>query len=76
MAYFLTDDLLTGNTTIDSEHHQLFDAINKLLDACSSGHGRDQLGETMKFLEEYIAGWLMTHIKREDKKVAAHIKNS
>ena len=131
MAYQLTDDLMTGNTVIDGEHRQLFDAINKLLDACSNGRGRDQLADTMKFLEDYInkhfsheeqlqmqskypdyprhrqlhegykavvrevdaelkqsgptiplvgkvnsnvAGWLINHIKTEDKKVAAHIK--
>lgn len=133
MAYQLTDELLTGNSVIDSEHRQLFDAINKLLDACSAGRGRDQLADTMRFLEDYInkhfsheeqlqmqskypdyarhhqlhegykavvrevsnelkqsgpsialvgkvnsnvAGWLLNHIKTEDKKVAMHIKNS
>ena len=33
MRYELTQDLLTGNQLIDSEHRQLFDAINALLDA-------------------------------------------
>lgn len=133
MSYQITNDLLTGNTTIDNEHRQLFDAINVLLDACAQGHGRDQLAQTMTFLESYIAkhfaheeqlqaqtkypdavhhkqlhdgykrtvneiceelkrtgptitlvgkvnsnvgGWLVSHIKREDVKVAAHIKGS
>ena len=35
MRYELTKDLLTGNALIDSEHKQLFDAINALLDACA-----------------------------------------
>ncbi len=133
MTYQVTNDLLTGNMTIDSEHRQLFQAINALLDACARGRGRDQLVQTMSFLESYIAqhfsheeqlqaqtrypdaarhkqlheaykrvvneicqelkrtgptvalvgkvnanvgGWLVTHIKCEDVKVAAHIKNS
>lgn len=39
MRYELTQDLLTGNQLIDSEHRQLFDAINALLDACAQGAG-------------------------------------
>ncbi|UQT48907.1 hypothetical protein M5E87_02180 [Flavonifractor plautii] len=37
MRYELTQDLLTGNQLIDSEHRQLFDAINALMDACAQG---------------------------------------
>lgn len=37
MTYQITPDLLTGNTIIDGEHRQLFDAINALLDACAQG---------------------------------------
>ena len=33
MAYQMTKDLETGNTLIDTEHRQLFDAINGLLEA-------------------------------------------
>lgn len=54
MTYEVTKDLLTGNLMIDNEHRQLFDAINKLLDACSKGQGRNQLTETMNFLQKYI----------------------
>lgn len=132
MAYTFTPDLLTGNSLIDSEHRQLIEAINNLLTACSSGKGRQELTNTMKFLQDYtvkhfndeeklqiqyqypdyanhkryheefkkvvagictrlnsegptvamvgevnsaIAGWLINHIKREDVKVANHIKN-
>ena len=35
MRYELTQDLLTGNNLIDTEHKQLFAAINDLLDACA-----------------------------------------
>ena len=37
MRYELTKDLETGNATIDREHRELFDAVNKLMDACGSG---------------------------------------
>lgn len=54
MRYGLTEDLITGNTLIDSEHKQLFDAINALLDACASGKGRDQIMRTVDFLNGYV----------------------
>ena len=132
MAYAFTKDLETGNALIDQEHKELINAINKLLDACSVGKGRDTLKETAEFLYKYtdkhfsdeeklqlsshypdyanhkkyheefkkvvrdivnqlntegatvvlvgkvnssIAGWLINHIKREDVKVAAHVKS-
>lgn len=131
MAYQMTPDLLTGNSLIDTEHKQLFDAINSLLDACSKGQGRAEIEKTTKFLYDYtskhfadeeklqiqsrypeyqahkqlhegfkksvlelnkklteqgatvalvgevnslIAGWLINHIKREDKKLAEYLK--
>lgn len=53
MAYQLTDNLKTGNTLIDQEHQQLFDAINALLDACAQGNGRTQIAKTGQFLVSY-----------------------
>ena len=55
MKYELTPDLLTGNALIDSEHRQLFAAINDLMDACSQGKGRDKILSTAKFLTGYVA---------------------
>lgn len=131
MAYQMSDDLLTGNNLIDSEHKQLFDAINNLLEACAKGEGRVQITKTTKFLYDYtskhfadeerlqiqsrypeyqnhkqmhesfkksvqevskkleeqgptvalvgeinslVSGWLINHIKREDKKLATYLK--
>ena len=54
MKYELTHDLITGNALIDSEHRQLFDAINNLLDACAQGKGRDKIHETVTFLNSYV----------------------
>lgn len=53
MAYAFTPDLETGNMLIDSQHKELINAINKLLDACSQGKGRDQLKDTAAFLLNY-----------------------
>jgi hemerythrin len=125
-------DLETGNQMIDTQHKQLIQAINDLLDACSGGKGRQALDGTLDFLTKYtakhfgddenlqlqakypdyanhkklhdgfkatvadlgrqlkaegptitlvgkvnssIGGWLVSHIKREDTKVAAHLKS-
>lgn len=132
MAYKWSDDLLTGNMQIDTEHKELIKAINDLLDACSMGKGRAELEKTVKFLSSYtkthfaheevlqmkynypdynnhkkyhkhfveqvenihkklltegsnivlvgeinskVGNWIISHIKREDVKVAQHIKN-
>ena len=131
MAYAFSKDLETGNTTIDAQHRELINAINKLLEACSKGQGRTQVAQTANFLLSYtkkhfadeerlqmqskypdypnhkryhdefvrvvgelvkeldakepdivfvgkinnaVAGWLINHIKREDVKVAAHVR--
>ena len=55
MKYELTDDLLTGNALIDSEHRELFAAVNNLMDACTQGKGRDQIQKTVQFLGDYVA---------------------
>ena len=54
MKYELTPDLETGNALIDSEHRQLFAAINDLMDACAAGQGRAMLDKTVKFLNDYV----------------------
>lgn len=63
MKYILTKDLETGNALIDSEHRQLFDAVNKLMDACSQGKGRDQIEKVVHFLNDYVA----KHFSDEEK---------
>lgn len=63
MRYEVTQDLLTGNNLIDSEHRQLFAAVNDLLDACSQGKGRDQIQKTVTFLSNYV----VKHFGDEEK---------
>ena len=55
MKYELTPDLLTGNALIDTEHRQLFQAINQLTEDCEKGKGRDSLKQTAGFLVNYVA---------------------
>ena len=52
--YVLTQDLLTGNELIDSEHRKIFDEVNTLLDACSKGNGREKISSLGEFLVEYV----------------------
>lgn len=54
MRYELTQELLTGNALIDTEHKQLFDAINALMDACAQGAGRARIEQTVNFLNSYV----------------------
>ena len=63
MRYELTQDLITGNSLIDSEHRQLFDAVNAMLDACSQGKGRDQIQNKTTFLNNYV----IKHFQDEER---------
>lgn len=54
MRYELTKDLETGNMTIDREHRELFDAVNRLMDACASGKGRPAVEPAVQFLTSYV----------------------
>jgi len=53
MAYAWNKNLETGNAKIDAQHKELIQAVNELLDACSSGKGRNKIEETSKFLLDY-----------------------
>lgn len=63
MAFSWNKNLETGNTMIDQQHRQLIDAINNLLQACSSGKGRTEIEKTMQFLYNYTA----KHFSDEEK---------
>ena len=63
MTYELTQDLMTGNALIDSEHRQLFAAVNNLMTACSQGKGRDQIQQTVTFLSNYV----VKHFQDEER---------
>lgn len=132
MIYTFDKSLETGNAAIDTQHKELINAVNRLLEACAKGVGRAEIQTTVKFLADYtvkhfadeeklqkqynypgyeahkklhddfkkevstiiddytkdgatvaltfkintkVAAWLINHIKGEDKKVAAFIKN-
>jgi len=62
MSVQWNEDLATGVDTIDNQHKEIFRRINTLLDACKSGKGRDALGETIRFLQDYV----VTHFTAEE----------
>jgi len=61
MAFLWTKELETGNTQIDTEHKELIQAINNLLEACGSGKGRKEIASTVDFLNQYTR----THFAHE-----------
>lgn len=47
------DSLKIGVALIDSEHKELCDRIDKLFDACGKGKGKEEIVQTVEFLESY-----------------------
>lgn len=47
------DDLAIGVPAIDHQHKMLCDAIDRLVDACKGGKGREEILSTLSFLEQY-----------------------
>jgi len=42
-----------GIKEIDDQHKKLFEAIDKLFTACTQGKGKEEVGNTLKFLKDY-----------------------
>jgi len=58
-----TDDLATGVELIDKQHKEIFRRINGLLEACRLGKGKEEVGKTIAFLEDYV----VHHFAAEEK---------
>lgn len=50
---FWNERLKVGVKNIDDQHKELCDIIDKLLEACRSGKGRDEILKTITFLRQY-----------------------
>jgi len=57
------DNLKVGVTAIDAQHKELYDKINDLLAAMSSGKGKTEILITLSFLEKYV----VKHFSDEEK---------
>ena len=53
MAIEWDDRVVTGNELIDAQHRELFARVNKLLEAYSSGRGKQVVLQTLAYLQEY-----------------------
>lgn len=48
-----SENLVTGNELIDSQHKELIDRINKLLDSCESSGAQVTAVKTLDYLADY-----------------------
>jgi len=48
------DSLSIGVEEIDSQHKELLQRFNRLLEACETGKGREELKGLMIFLDDYV----------------------
>lgn len=48
-----SDNLITGNELIDTQHKELIDRINKLLDSCELNSGKVAAVNTLDYLSDY-----------------------
>ncbi len=63
MAIEWTDSMAVGISEIDSQHRELFQSINNLLDAMSQGKGSQEIMKIIQFLEEYV----VIHFSTEER---------
>ncbi|MFR6094225.1 MAG: bacteriohemerythrin [Dysosmobacter welbionis] len=45
---------MTGNQLVNREHKELLEAVNRLMDACSEGKGREKSAEVFRYLLSYV----------------------
>ena len=48
-----TDNLVTGNEMIDSQHKELIDRMNKLLESCEQSNDKAVAVKTLDYLADY-----------------------
>jgi hemerythrin len=65
MALRWKEDLTMGVAELDRQHRELFDCINRLLDACRVGKGSDQVQPVLQFLESYVR----EHFAEEERRM-------
>lgn len=49
-----SSDLATGVTVIDNQHKEIFNRVDKLSAACSEGKGKEEVLQSLLFLEDYV----------------------
>jgi hemerythrin len=61
-------NLETGNETIDNQHKELFSRFNRLLEACNRGKGKEEVGNLLSFLSDYVK----SHFAAEEQLQVRH----
>jgi hemerythrin len=51
--YRWDDSFVSGIRLIDARHKRLFEAVNRLIDACEQGKGKEELAKSLTFLSNY-----------------------
>ncbi len=54
MALEWISSLSTGVDWQDKQHMELFNRVNKLIDAMRAGKGKEEIGDLLSFLEDYV----------------------
>lgn len=62
MRYHFTEDLITGNDIIDSEHKTLIKAADDVIQRIATGEGKESVEKTILFLSDYT----VTHFAHEE----------
>jgi len=62
------EDYGTGFAEIDAQHQELFDRINRLLDACDAGRPEREVDLLLGFLSTYV----VKHFVCEERLMAKH----
>jgi len=68
MAVRWTPDLAVGVEVIDNQHKELFNRVDRLLEASTQGQGREEIGKLVQFLSNYV----VTHFGTEEKAMVKH----
>lgn len=63
MAVEWKEDLAVGVAEIDNQHKELFNKVNSLFDACSTGKGKEQIDSVINYLQDYV----VLHFGSEEK---------
>lgn len=53
MEYEWDNSFETGHNLIDTQHKQLFAAVNNLIETCRLGKGAEELEKSLNFLNDY-----------------------
>ena len=73
MRYVMDSSFLTGCELVDTQHRQLFEAINSLLDACASGSAGDERAqEGLKKSLDFLSDYTVKHFFDEEQLLKKH----